>query len=99
MVIQRGSIISLAILVICLCIGSLTILPIFNITDLATLTVSHGVLENHDLFEQGEFEEEYFLVRNIGATIAGLVSSKPSAKNLVDQLVHVEAVSPPPKPI
>ena len=99
MVIQRGSIISLATLVICLCVGSLIILPIFNITNLAVLVISQDVFENHDLFEQGEFEEEYFLLRNTSVTIAGLASSKPSAKNLGDQLVRVESVSPPPKPI
>jgi hypothetical protein len=94
---QRNSQFTWVTLLLCLCFGSLVILPTVNIAGLSTPAVSRGDIENHDQLEQPEFEEELFLLTTIRATIVELTSSKSRPMNLDCQTADLISVSPPPK--
>ena len=94
---QRSSQISLVTLVLCLCLGSLVILPMVNIFGQPTSVVSRVDIVNHDLLEHHEFDEEHFLLTTIGVTIVELISSKSRSMNLDCQTADLTSVSPPPK--
>ena len=89
--------ISLATLILCLCLGSLVILPLVNVSGLSALVVSRVDIENHDLFEQLESLEELFLLASLGVTITKLLSSKFAPVDLDLPIAEFASVSPPPK--
>ena len=97
MIMQRSSRISLVTLILCLCLGSLVILPMLNAVVLSVPKISEVDLENYSLLDQVEFDEEFFIGTVIGKTIAAQFLSKSRPMNLDFQTASLSPVSPPPK--
>jgi hypothetical protein len=97
MVKQRSSRISLVTLIFCLCLGSLVILPLLYVVGLSLPEISGVDLRNHNLLDQVEFDEDFFIVTNMGTIIADQCYSKSRPKNLAFQTACLSPVSPPPK--
>ena len=96
MVRLRNSQASLVILILCLCLGSLVSLPIFNAVGLPVVEIFEVNSENFSLFNQAEFDEG-FILTIVGATIAGLVFPKLKSMNLVFQTAFLLPHFPPPR--
>jgi hypothetical protein len=94
---QRNSGISLAILVICLCLGSLIVVSTINSVSLSTQEISEPGAEDNSPSFQTEFGEEFLFEVIVGAIIAPLLFSKFGPINLGFQAVSFVPVSPPPK--
>jgi len=94
---QRSSRISLVTLVLCLCLGSVAILPMLNVVGLSVPEISGVDLGNYNLLDQVEFDEEFLIGTNIGITITGLFFSKSRPMNLDFRAACLSPVSPPPK--
>ena len=88
---QHGFQILLAIICLCICVGSLAILPITNVEGVSVLEVPKID------FEQAEFEEDLLIVAITAITIAGLVFTKVRSTNLNFPSACLSPVSPPPK--
>jgi hypothetical protein len=97
MINHRNSRISLTTLILCLCLGSLVILPFNQVSPSAPWTSGIDT-ENSDLSDQPEFDEDFFVVSIVGAAIAELNFSKSRPMNLDFQSTSLSPVSPPPKP-
>ena len=97
MAVQRNSEISLAILLICLCLGSLVVIPTLSAFSPSTSENSETGAENNDPSYQTEFDEELLLEAIVGIIIAHLVFSKFGPINLDFQTACLALVSPPPK--
>ena len=97
MAMQRNSEISLAILLICLCLGSLVVIPTLSAFSPSTSEISEAGAENKDPSNQIEFNEEFLLEAIVGVIIAHLVFSKFGPINLDFQAACLAPVSPPPK--
>ena len=96
MINQRNSRISLATLILCLCVGSLVILPFIQFSP-TMLQISGIDVENFNLFDHAEFDDDFFVVSIVGVKIAELSFSKPGPANLGFQPASLSPVSPPPK--
>lgn len=96
MVRLRNSQASLVTLILCLCLGSLVSLPIFNAVGLPAVEIFEVNSENFNLFNQAEFDEG-FILTVIGATIAGLVFPELKSLNLVFQTAFLSPHFPPPR--
>lgn len=83
---------SFATLVICLCLGSLISLSVANTFDLSG--VDFG---DHHLLDQAEFDDDSFVVNDVGAKNAGVIFLKSSATNLNFQSASLSPIAPPPK--
>ena len=94
---QRGSRISLITLILCLCSGSLVVLPMLNIVDLSVLEISGIDLGNYNLLDQVEFDEEIIIGTIIDTLISDLYFSKSRPMNLDFLTAYLSPVSPPPK--
>jgi hypothetical protein len=94
---QCSSRISLVTLILCLCLGSLVILPMLNVVGLSVPEISGVDLGNYNLLDQVEFDEELFIVTIMGTTIAELFFLKSRPMNLDFQTACLSPVSPPPK--
>jgi hypothetical protein len=94
MINQRNSRISLATLILCLCLGSMIILPFIQVSPSAP-EISRIDAENYGLFV--EFDDDFFVISIVGVTIAepGFSNSRPV--NLGFRPVSLSPVSPPPK--
>ena len=99
MVKLRNSQVSLVTLILCLCLGSLVSLPIFNAVGLPAIEISEVNTETFNLLNQAEFDEDLFIITSVSATIAGLDFSKPKPINLVFQTISLSPHFPPPKQI
>jgi hypothetical protein len=97
MVTRRSSRISLAILIICLCLGSLAAMPVMNAFSPLALELSEAGAENNDSSNQTEYDEELFLETILSATTSTLIFSKSRPNNLNFQTACLVPVSPPPK--
>jgi len=97
MIMTRSSRISLVTLILCLCLGSLVILPMLNVVGLSVPKIFEVDLENYSLLDQVEFDEEFFIGTIIGKTIADQFLSKSRPMNLDFQTASLSPVSPPPK--
>ena len=97
MVIQRNSQISLAILIICLCFGSLVVMPMMNAFSLAAAEISDVGAENNDPSDQAELDEEFLFETIVGVIIAQFFFSKFGPMNLDFQTACLAPISPPPK--
>jgi len=97
MINQRSSHISLVTLILCLCLGSLVILPMLNVVGLSIPEIYGADIENYDWLDQVEFDEEFVNVLIIGTTIADLFFSKSRLMNLDFPTAYLSPVSPPPK--
>ena len=91
---KRNSRISLATLILCLCVGSLVILPFIQI-DLSTPELS--TMDVSNLFEHTEFDDDFFVVSIVGVTVAELSFSKFRPENPGYLSASLSPVSPPPK--
>ncbi len=89
--------VSLVTLILCLCLGSLVSLPIFNVVGIPAIEISEVNSENFNFINQAEFDEEYSILTIVSATIAGLVFSKYKPINLNFQTVCLLPHFPPPK--
>jgi hypothetical protein len=96
MINQHNSRISLATLILCLCLGIVVILPFIQISPSAPeiSTINAG---NYDLFNYAEFDDDFFVISIVGVTIAELSFSKSRPTNLGFQPASLLPVSPPPK--
>lgn len=94
MIDKPNSRISLATLILCLCVGSLVILPFIQINP---STPEFSTMDVSNLFEHNELDDDFFVVSIVGVTVAELSFA---IFRLADQR-HLSAplslVSPPPK--
>jgi hypothetical protein len=97
MVTQRSSRISLAILIICLCLGSLVAMPVINAFGPSALEISDVSAENNDSSNLTEFDEDFLLEAIMGVTNAHLIFSNCRQANLGFQIACPAPVFPPPK--
>jgi hypothetical protein len=97
MVKLHSSEISLLSLILCLCLGSLVSLPIFNAVGAPAIEISEVNPESFNLFNQAEFDEEFSILTIVSATTAGLVFSKLKPINLAFQTIYLLPHFPPPK--
>ena len=93
---KRNSRISLATLILCLCVGSLVILPFIQINP-STSEIFGIEAENSNLFDQAEFDDDFFVVSIVGVTVAELSFSKFRSANLGYLSASLSPLSPPPK--
>jgi len=92
---HRKSSISLATLIICLCLGSLTVFP-FSQVNPFEMGISEIEVEDYNPFDNVEFDDD-FLVSIGGTAIAKLILSKSRQINLMFRSVSLSPLSPPPK--
>ena len=97
MVTQRNSRISLAILVICLSLGSLAAMPMVSAFSPMVVEFSEVETENNNPSNQVEFDEELLLETILSATMAALLFSKFRCLNLDFQTISLSPHFPPPK--
>jgi hypothetical protein len=97
MINQRNSRSSFATLILCLCLGSLVVLPFIQTSP--SMPELFGVdAGNYNLFDQAEFDFDLFVISIVGVAIAELYYSKPRPMNLDFESTSLLPVSPPPKP-
>ena len=96
MINQRNSQISLVTLILCLCLGSLVILPFVQVSPSAP-EISGIDAENYNLFDHAEFDSDFIVISIVGAAIAALNFSISRSMNLDFQSTFLSPVSPPPK--
>jgi hypothetical protein len=96
MINQRNSRISLATLLLRLCLGSLVLLSFIQIAPSAS-EISRINAENYNQFGQAEFDDDFFVLSIVGVTIGELRFSKYGQANLDFQPASLSPVSPPPK--
>jgi len=92
---QCSSQISLTTLILCLCLGSLVLA--MNVFGLSVMEISGVDSENYNLFDQAEFDEEFFIVTIVNPTVADLISTKSRPANLDFQTACILPIFPPPK--
>lgn len=92
---QRKSCISLAIPILCLCLGSLVLLPFNQVSGFETEIYGIDV-DGGEPFEDAESEDD-FLVSVSFAVFAGLILSKFIRMNLDIQSSFISPLFSPPK--
>lgn len=85
-------------LILCLCLGSLVILPLVNIVETSAPGTFSMHLENHSLFEQAESDEDVLVYSFAGFLLGNLFFSKFKGTNLDFCSAFVAPVFLPPKP-
>jgi len=93
---QRSSQISLTTLILCLCLGSLAILPVINVVGTPALEIFGAVTESNPL-DQAELDDEFAIVAIAGMTFSGLIFLKTRTTNLDFLAIRLLPDSPPPK--
>jgi hypothetical protein len=96
MINQRNSQISLVTLILCLCLGSLVILPFIQVNPPA-LEILAMDAENYNLFNLVEFDDDDFVISIVGAEVAEINFSKSRPMILGFESMSLSPVSPPPK--
>ncbi len=94
---QRSSPTSLTILIICLCLGSLVIPPMFNIMGLSMTDISGIDFENYSQFDQADLDDDISIGTTVSATIDGLVYLKSRVLNLDNPTSCFSPEPPPPE--
>ena len=94
MIDKRNSRISLATLILCLCLGSLVILQFIQINP---STLEFSTVDVFNLFEHPEFDDDFLVVSIVGVAVAELSFSKFRLANLGYLSASLSPVSPPPK--
>lgn len=94
MINQCNSRISLKTLILCLCVGSLVVLPFIQINP---STPGFSTMDASNLFEHTEFDDDFFVIPIVGAKIAKPNYSKSGQANLGYLSASLSADSPPPK--
>ena len=95
--VRRSPRISLITLLLCLCAGSLAIVVLLNGVGLFGPGISGADLENQLLFDEIEFDEDFFIVTLMGTFITNLPFPKSRQMNLDFIAAGLSPVSPPPK--
>ena len=96
MINQRNSRISLATLILCLCLGSLVIFPFIQVSP-SMPEISGMDIEHYDLFDHAEFDSDFIVISIIGTIIAGLNFLMFKPINLDFISTSLSPVFPPPK--
>ena len=91
---KRNSRISLATLILCLCVGSLAILQFIQINP---STLEFSTMDASNLFEHPEFDDDFLVVSVVGGAVTELSFSKFRLANLGYLFASLSPVSPPPK--
>jgi len=94
---RYSSRISLATLIICLCLGSLAVLPILGVNIPAVLILLETDSENNIPLEQTESEEDFASTSVSCKANANSILSKSRTTDLYFQSAAIASVSPPPK--
>ena len=94
MINQRNSRISLATLILCLCVGSLVVFSFIQVTPSVP---GFSAMDVSNLFEHIEFDDDFFIVSIAGLPITGSNFSKLRSMDLGFQSTFLSPVSPPPK--
>jgi hypothetical protein len=94
---QLSSPTSLTILIICLCLGSLVIPPIFYIVGLSMTGISEIDFENYSQFDQAELDDDISIGTMVSATIDGLLYLKSRLLNLDNPTSCLSPEPPPPE--
>jgi hypothetical protein len=94
---QRCSRLFSVTLTICLCLGSLIILPMLFAMSLSMAEVYEIDFENNSQFEQTDFDEEFLVGSFAKPTLAGLLFSKNRLAHLYSPTSSLSPDSPPPK--
>ena len=94
---KLSSRIFLVSLIVCLCLSSLIILPMINVAGLFVPEISEADPETYNLFDQSDFDEEYFIVLVLCVTATGLIFSRSRPMDLDFQSAYLSPDSPPPK--
>jgi hypothetical protein len=84
-------------MILCLCLGSLVILPLFNVVGQSIPEISSLDPRDYNLLDQVESDEEFYIVIIIGTIIADLLLLKSRPINLDFHTACLSPVSPPPK--
>jgi len=93
----RSSRIALTILILCLCLGSLVVLPIMNVVNPSALEIFGIDSGYYNPLEQAESDDDLVVASILDKTNVGLVFSKSRTMNLDFQSASLASVSPPPK--
>jgi hypothetical protein len=94
---QVSSRISLATLILCLCFGSLVILPLLNVVGPSIPEISGVDRSDYNLLDHFEFDEGFIIESIMGTTIAHQFFSQSRPMNLDFQTASLSPVFPPPK--
>jgi hypothetical protein len=97
MIQQRSFRVSLATLLLCLCVGSLMILPMTQGASLSMVQISEADPASCDLLDQAEFDEESFVAPIAGAAPMFRILSRFGPSSLHFQTASLSPASPPPK--
>jgi len=89
--------VSLSILILCLCLGSLAILPVMNVGGTPALEVIEVASENSSSIDHAEFDNEFVAATMAGLTFSTVFFSKSRPTNLDFETVRLSTDSPPPK--
>ena len=84
-------------LIICLCLGSLIILPMTNSMGLSIVEIKDIDFENTSQFEQTDLNEDYLVGSFTDPTLAGLLSFRPGSTQLHNPSSSLPPDSPPPE--
>jgi hypothetical protein len=93
----RSSRNSWMIVILCLCFGSLVILPVFSVVNLATPEMVGGETDNHSLLDPAELEDDLLVAAINSTLIADPFISKSGPTNLDFQAAFYSPVPPPPR--
>jgi hypothetical protein len=96
MINQRNSQNLLATLTLCLCLGSLVLMP-FAEADPFVSEVYGFIAEDYNLLDHIELDDDFIFGSTIGVLIAGLFVSLCRLKSMGFQSTYSSPVSPPPK--
>jgi hypothetical protein len=87
----------LVTLILCLCFGSLVILPLLNVVGLSIPVISGLDLGDYNLIDHSEFDEDFIVGPMIGNTTAEQIFSPSRPMNLEYQTASSSPDSPPPE--
>ena len=96
MVKKRSSQISLTTLILCLCLGSLAILPVINVVGTPALEIFEELTANNSL-DQADLDDEFAIATIAGATFSGLIFLKNRTMKLNFLSIRLSPDFPPPK--
>jgi hypothetical protein len=97
MIKQQHSRIPWVTLILCLCLGSLTVLPLVFIVGPSALGIYGIDLENSSSFNESEFDDDFSVPPVVDITTSGLIFSRFRSIHLAFQSAFLSPDSPPPK--
>ena len=82
---------------LCLCLGSLFILPMLFAVGMSVPNIPVIDLENSSEFDESEFDDDFFVLAVVELKVAASIFSRFRAINLDFQSAFLAPDSPPPK--